>query len=127
LLYWYDEPSKFDSGSWPELVWFDEIPTVWDESRTLSGQIGEHVVVARRSDRRWFVGAMTNEQPRRLDLSLDFLGAGTWIATIFADGDRGEEAWRTPVVRRDIRVSAADQIKLALAASGGAAIILRPA
>lgn len=125
LLYWYDEPSKFDAGSWPELVWFDEIPTVWHESRALSGQIGEHVVIARRSGRRWFVGAMTNEQPRRLDLSLDFLGAGTWIATIFSDGERAAEAWRTPVVRRDIRVSATDHIELALAGSGGAAIMLR--
>jgi len=127
LLYWYDEPGKFDAGSWPELVWFDEIPTVWHESRALSGQIGEHVVVARRNGNRWFVGAMTNEQPRRLDLPLDFLGSGSWSATIFCDGERAAEAWRTPVVRRDLTVAATDHIDLALAGSGGAAIMLRPA
>jgi alpha-glucosidase len=126
LLYWYDEPGKFDEGAWPELVWFDEIPTVWDESRTLSGRIGEHIVEARRSGRRWFVGAMTNEQPRRLSLPLGFLGAGTWTATIFSDGASAGEPWRTPVVRRDRTVSATDRVELSLAGSGGAAIMLRP-
>jgi len=127
LLYWYDEPAKFDTGAWPELVWFDECPTVWDETRALSGAIGEHVVVARRSGRRWFVGAMTNEHSREVRLSLDFLGAGAWKAVIFGDGERALEAWRTPVVRRDLMVSSTGHIDLALAGSGGAAVMLSPA
>ena len=127
LLYWYDEPAKFDAGAWPELVWFDECPTVWDETRALSGAIGEHVIVARRSGRRWFVGAMTNEHSREVRLSLDFLGAGAWKAVIFGDGERALEAWRTPVVRRDLMVSSTGHIDLALAGSGGAAVMLSPA
>lgn len=50
-------------------------------------EIGPYVVVARRSGSTWYLGAMTNEQGRVIDLALDFLGAGAWQATIYADGN----------------------------------------
>jgi alpha-glucosidase len=127
FLYWYDEPEKFNSGQWNELIWFDECPTTWDESHMLSGRIGEHAVVARRSGARWFVGAMTNDRARRLHVPLAFLGAGLWTARIFADGVPAGMAWRTPVTITEREVGAADMLELTLAPSGGAAIQLSPA
>jgi len=126
FLYWYDEPAKFDTGRWDELVWFDECPTTWDESRTLSGRIGEHVVIARRSAKRWFLGAMTNEEARTLSVPLGFLGSGRWVATIFSDGEAEEAAWRTPVMSAIQEVGSADVLQLKLAPSGGAAVMLSP-
>lgn len=76
FLFWYDKPMKYQQGEWPELEWFAECPTTWDETRALSGRIGEYVVVARRQGQRWLVGAMTNETARTLDVPLSFLGSG---------------------------------------------------
>ena len=126
LLYWYDEPKKYETGRWDELEWFDRCPTTWDESRTLSGSIGEHVVIARRSGERWFMGAMTNETARELRLPLRFLKAGRWRLKIFADGEREPAAWKTPVVISEQIVDAADALDLRLAACGGAAVMLTP-
>jgi alpha-glucosidase len=127
LLYWYDEPDKFATGNWDALEWFDACPTTWDETRALSGAIGEHVAIARRSGSRWFVGAMTNEDGRKLRLPLAFVKAGHWTARIFSDGELAEQPWRTPVMISERRVDSNDVLELTLAASGGAAIILTPA
>ena len=62
----------------PELLQFiaaQQMP--WRESKTLSGAIGEHIVMARQAaDGAWLVGAATNEEPRELDIPLAFLAAG---------------------------------------------------
>jgi alpha-glucosidase len=126
-LYWYDQPAKYATGSWPELPWFDAIPTTWDDSRALAGEIGEYAVVARRSGTTWYIGAMTNEQSRLLDLPLDFLGPGTWQATIYADGTSGDTANATPVVVSGQAVTAGSAMRMRLAPSGGQAVVLSPA
>jgi alpha-glucosidase len=126
FLYWYDTPGKYAGRDWPDLRWFDECPTTWDETRALSGAIGEHVVVARRHGRRWFLGAMTNEQERVLSVPLVFLGPGRWTATIFADGPVSGAAFETPVAIRRQIVDAGMLLSLDLAPSGGQAILFEP-
>lgn len=126
FLYWYDTPDKYAGRPWPDLQWFDECPTTWDETRALSGAIGEHVMVARRHGKRWFLGAMTNEAPRVLKAPLGFLGRGRWMATVFADGPRADAAFETPVAIRKVPVTAATVLSLALAPSGGQAILFEP-
>jgi alpha-glucosidase len=70
-LYWYDKPEML-SGI-PETEFFKNLPTVWDETHVLSGEIGEYALIARRNGKQWFVGAITNTDARRLTLSFDFL------------------------------------------------------
>jgi len=50
------------------------VPTTWDETRFIGGEIGKYAVIARRKEDRWWVGAMTNEESRRILIPLDFLG-----------------------------------------------------
>lgn len=126
FLYWYDEPQKYANGEWPELEWFDECPTVWDESVVLEAGIGECVAIARRRGRRWFLGAITNEHSRRLRLSLGFLGSGRWRAVSYGDGVRAERAFETPVVITASEVRASDVLDLNLACDGGQAIRFEP-
>lgn len=126
FLYWYDRPAKYMLRDWPDLAFLDECPTAWHETRAISGAIGEHVIVARRNGRRWFVGAMTNEQGRTLRLPLDFLGQGRWRVRRFADGAPVAEAWQTPVVLSEELATAADTLDLVLAPSGGQALIIEP-
>ena len=70
------------------------MPATWDETRVLAGEVGRYIVVARRSGKRWFVGAITGDDGRTLDIPLGFLGGdGLWKARIVADSP---EAWVSP-------------------------------
>lgn len=126
FLYWYDEPSKYATGSWPALAWFDSCPTSWDETSALSGKPGEHIVVARRSGPRWFLGAMTNEEARHLRVSTAFLKQGAWKLTLYADGNPASLARNTPVIISEKQIEAGAIIDLHLAPSGGQAILFEP-
>src|SRR5256884_2642682 len=62
-----DTPSNYLRE--PEAMEFlASVPTEWDETRVLDARLGEHVLVARRKDRDWYVGAMTNRTGRHLEL-----------------------------------------------------------
>jgi alpha-glucosidase len=131
FVYWYDTPAKYATGNWPQLPWYDAVPTAWDESRALAGEIGQYVVMARRSGTTWYLGAMNNEQRRILDVPLTFLGDGTWKATVYADqiGTQGivhtpDVADTTPVAVSTTTVTSATTLSMQLAPSGGQAVIL---
>jgi alpha-glucosidase len=122
-LYWYDKPEM--SRDEPELEFWDRIPTVWDETRVLDGYPGQSATVARRSGAQWFVGAITNNDARRLRLSFDFLPKGRgFVATVYADDP--SVATKTKVAVRTQQVDASSVWTLDLQASGGQAIWLRP-
>ncbi|PPU14398.1 glycoside hydrolase family 97 protein [Xanthomonas arboricola] len=113
-----DSPEQYEHV--PAAQFLRDVPASWDETRALDGAIGEHIALARRSGKDWYVGAMTNEQARTLTLPLAFLGKGSWTATIYADGEAPTE------VRIDTRkLTSKDSLQLPLAANGGAAVRLR--
>ncbi len=97
------------------------VPATWDETHVVSGEIGERIVTARRSGKDWYVGAMTNETARTVDVPLDFLGSGRFTGTIWQDG-----ASPTDVITTTRVVTARETLTLTLAASGGGAIRLVP-
>lgn len=119
-VYWYSKPSDFASG-FPELSWFDKIPSTWDETRALAGQIGEYVVIARRERGTWYLGAMTSERARVIHVPLDFLGPGSWQAYIYADGAPPDIPQQTPVVLSRQTVTGGTTLPLNLAPAGGQA------
>lgn len=122
FLYWYDTPK--DVLEVPELAFFDQLVTVWDDTKILSGNVGESIVVARRSGTKWFVGCMTNNEARTLEVSLDFLDpAKKYQATIYADGGK-EVKTPTHVKIEKKKVSATSKLKLALLARGGCTMII---
>jgi alpha-glucosidase len=112
-----DSPSNYRRE--PEsLAFLSAVPTVWDETKTLAATVGEHIVTARRSGREWYVGAMTNWEPRDFDVDLSFLGSGAWRAEIFRDGPNADRVGVDYV--REVRdVSAADRLRIHLAPGGG--------
>src|SRR5688500_8065535 len=61
------------------------VPTWWDETRVLAGEIGEVLVTARRKGKVWYVGGMSAGGPREIDVRLSFLGRGKFTATIWKD------------------------------------------
>ena len=62
------------------------VPTTWDETRCLASKAGEYVVVAKRKGEQWFIGGITNGEPRDLTLKLDFLDMGKHQLTAYSDG-----------------------------------------
>ena len=70
----------------PETEFFKNLPTVWDETKVLSGEISKFAVIARRSGKQWFIGAITNNDARKLQLSFDFLPQGkSFKAHLYSD------------------------------------------
>jgi alpha-glucosidase len=61
------------------------VPTVWDDTRVLDGEVGQHLAIARRSGGQWFLGAMTDSNSRDLAVKLDFLGQGKWKLRFWQD------------------------------------------
>ena len=117
-MYWYDKPS--DSRDEPELKFFDDVYTVWDDTKILDGVPGEHITVARRHDREWFIGSITNKK-RKVSISLDFLPEGTHTAEIYTDGDKSIPT-RTKVRVGKSKVKSKDVLEFDLRESGGVAI-----
>lgn len=112
-----DSPSNYRRE--PEsLAFLSAVPTVWDETRVLSATVGEHILVARRSGRDWYVGAMTNWSARDLEVALSFLGEGTWEADIYKDGPNADRAG-VDYAREKRSVSAPDRLPIHLAPGGG--------
>ena len=108
------------------LDFISQVPTVWDETRFVAGEIGEYIVLARKKGESWYLGAMTDWNPRQLEVPLEFLGDGSWKAKIWADGKRAE---RNPedVSVSEAEVSAGENLAIELAPGGGYAAVFEPA
>jgi alpha-glucosidase len=111
-----DSPESYEGQDGAEFLKL--VPTTWDETRFIAGDVGEYIVIARRHENDWYVGAMTNERARQVDVPLDFLGDGTYAATVWTDG--ASPTTLKKETRSLDRKSTA--VPLALAAGGGAVI-----
>ncbi len=110
----------------PALTFIESCPTTWSKTLVPNGVISEYVTIARkeRGGDRWFIGSITNEQARRLDINLDFLDEGdTYRAIIYEDGpDADFQTNPYSMTIRQLEVDKNTTIHLNLARSGGAAI-----
>ena len=95
-----------------------KIPVEWDETRFLDGEIGKYTVLARRSGVEWHIGAITNDDPRTIELPTDFLKPGRYDIEIIEDGiNASTAATDYKLLRRQIK--AGELLKLQLAPGGG--------
>lgn len=83
-----DSPDHYDLE--PNYTRFvASLPTVWDETRVLMGEVGEYIVTARRKGDTWYIGGITNWTPRDIELDLKEVVGGQWsVARVesFTDG-----------------------------------------
>jgi alpha-glucosidase len=114
-----DSPDTY-RGSPAGFDFIRDVPTSWDETRYVVGNVGQYIVMAKRKDRTWYLGAMNGDAARKVAVPLTFLGSGSWTGDLWLDGDKPE------AIRRDRRnVSASDTLELDLAAAGGAVAVLQ--
>jgi len=98
------------------------VPTTWDETIVLDGKVGEYLVIARRKDFRWYVGAITNWEERDLYLDLSVLpNFGAKSGHIFRDGPNANRVARD-YVSEQAQVMG-NKVKVHLAKGGGAVMV----
>ncbi|RHC71015.1 alpha-glucosidase [Bacteroides uniformis] len=123
-IFWYDKPSFYHGE--PEVEWFENLQTVFDDTKVLNGTPGKNVTMARRKGQEWFLGAMTNNEGSREEIPLDFLDKNkVYLASVYTDG--GEKVkTRTQVECSYLLVDASMTMKFDLKPSGGAAVRFVP-
>ena len=123
-----DLPENYERQ--PAFQFIRDVAVDWDTTRVLDGRIGDYVAVARRErgGQTWFVGAITDEERRTLDLSLAFLTPGRrYVAEIYADGPKAnwlDNPLPVTITRRP--VTSATRLRVILAPGGGQAIRISP-
>jgi alpha-glucosidase len=114
----------------PAFEFVKKVPCTWSDTKVLNAEIGKYITMARkdRNSEEWYIGSITNEDPRSLAINLSFLEDSLdYSAEIYADGEQAD--YRTnpdPVIISKRIVNSKTQLDLELAAGGGTAIHLIP-
>ncbi len=115
FLYWYDSapsaPMKDDAlwgntkhiGNEPELEFFNNVPTVWDETMVLKADIGKLGVIARRKGTDWFIGCINGEQANEVNVDFSFLDEGiNYSAKIYTDDEIVKTRTRVKIDEKEL-------------------------
>ncbi len=117
--------SPYNYRDQPGSDFLREVPSTWSETRYLQGYPGEQVILARRSVNRWFVGGMTNEEPREAELDLGFLPEGSYRAILWKDGpDAGSDP--ASLERSEFEIRSGTTHHISMERGGGFVMILDP-
>lgn len=115
----------------PEAFQFiKDVVTDWERSIALDGEVGEFVVYARkdRNSDSWFIGGLTNENARTVEIPTDYLDLGsTYQLQLYRDSD--EAHWETNpygFTVEERQIAAGDTLTINMAAGGGFAARLVP-
>ena len=122
-----DRPHIYEER-FPDIFKFiQDVPTNFEKTIPLAGEIGEYYVVARqaRNQNEWYVAGVTDENARRVHIALSFLDSGAYKAEIYTDSD--DAHYRDNPFGHNIsekHVSKNESLDIYMAAGGGFAIKL---
>ena len=112
-----DSPTQYRTAA-ECFAFMSKVPTTWDDTVGVAGEIGQYAAIARRKGDAWWLGAISNWEARELELATGFLGEGEWRAEVFEDApdaDVNAEHY----VHRIRRITAGAPLKVRLAPGGG--------
>lgn len=98
-------------------------PSVWDETRVLAADVGNYILVARRSGKTWYLGAMTDWDARELEVDFSFLDKGNYKIEYLEDGINADQHAEDYALRKG-KVNNKSKMKIRLAGGGGWAAII---
>ena len=101
-----------------------EIPTNWDETRVLMGDIDAGLVVARRHGDTWYLGGLAGAEALALDLDISVLGAGPFDAALYLDDVSGQP---NALTTRRLAIDGSEPLHVEMARGGGFVARLAPA
>lgn len=118
-IFWYGKPNDYTDEA--EIEFFNYVPTVWNESHYLAGDIGKNISVARRKGDIWFVGSAAGFEAWKSSIELNFLTKGrVYTATVYEDDGTGSIRKRTETIKKG------DDFPIDIKAKGGQAVVIRP-
>ncbi len=96
LLFWYTNTMEIPEKDKPVVDFFDNMPATWKNTLYLEGKMQEYATIARQSfadtkndgtviPSRWYIGSLSAVD-RTLNIPLDFLDEGQYVAEIYFDG-----------------------------------------
>ncbi|MDQ1167080.1 glycoside hydrolase family 97 protein [Flavobacterium sp. SORGH_AS_0622] len=101
-----------------------KVPTTFDETVSLNGEVGKYISIARRKGNTWYLGSITNWESRDITIDFSFLEKGKkFQAEIFSDGLNADKA-ATDYKREIITIDSATKLTYRLASGGGLAMII---
>lgn len=114
----------------PDLFQFiRDVPTRFERTIPLLGEIGKSYVVARQEweGTNWYIGGVTNEEGRKVELYLDFLEPDiNYVATVYRDSeDAHYRDHQIGYVIEEKILRRGDKIEVYMAPGGGFAMKLR--
>ncbi|WP_010231721.1 glycoside hydrolase family 97 protein [Gillisia marina] len=108
-----------------------DVPLDWQESIYLEAEPGDYLTVVRKdkNSESWFLGSITDKNPRKTEIKLDFLSPNKkYKAIIYQDGKDAD--WKINPKSYSIKeqtVTSKSILKLNLAPGGGTAVSIVPA
>ncbi|WP_167604700.1 glycoside hydrolase family 97 protein [Maribellus sediminis] len=112
-----DNPSNYYRE--PECMEFlSAVPSTWDDTKVLEAKVSDYVAIARRSGDTWYVGALTDWDPREMELKLDFLGNGTYTMKVWKDGINADKH-AADFAQETVQVTSGSTVKVKMAPGGG--------
>lgn len=119
-----DVPNRYEAE--PVILnYLSRVPTVWDETVPLAGEIGEFAAIARRKGDTWYVAAINGETARTVEVDLSFLEPGPYVAETFRDGVNADRIGED-YVHEFRTIAAPGKITFDMARGGGGVYVLRP-
>lgn len=101
------------------------VPVLWDETIVPDAKVGEYVVIARRSGEKWFIGAITNDKARTIDVDLSFLPDNKNLhLTYFEDGINADRQ-AMDYKKGEMEVNKSTKLTLKLVRNGGWAGVIK--
>jgi alpha-glucosidase len=94
------------------------VPTVWDDTKFISGYPGDYIAMAKRSGDQWFVGIMNNSIGKKLEVKLDFLPEGRYEMANWSDSKESDNDPKLLLLEKRI-IKSNESIKVAMAKNGG--------
>ena len=103
-----------------------DVPVDWDDTKILEAEPGDYLTIARKEKGKdnWYLGAITDEHSRTVNVGLGFLEKGRkYKAIIYKDGP-GADWKQNPEAYaiETLTVDSKSQLVIKLAAGGGAAV-----
>lgn len=94
------------------------VPTIWDNTISLNGEIGKYITIARQKGDVWYIGSLTNWDERTLELDLSFLREGKYKAEVFRDGANANRVAKD-YKREIIDIPSNHKLPISMAQGGG--------
>ena len=116
-----DYPEAYEGQ--PGFDFLSKVPTTWGETKVIAAKTDQYLVVARRKNNTWFIGAINNNVTRTIDLDLSFIKQKTFVVNSYSDTSNAAK-YPNSVRFESKQVDSSGKIAVTMASGGGVVLIV---